>query len=68
MKREAMLARASEPERVWDLLVIGGGATGLGIAVDAAARSHSVLLAERDAQELPEPFDDVILKPVSIIY
>lgn len=48
MKREAMLARASEPERVWDLLVIGGGATGLGIAVDAAARSHSVLLAERD--------------------
>lgn len=48
MKREAMLAQASAPGRCWDLLVIGGGATGLGIAVDAAARGHAVLLAERD--------------------
>lgn len=48
MKREAMLARAGDTGRHWDLLVIGGGATGLGIAVDAAARGHSVLLAERD--------------------
>jgi glycerol-3-phosphate dehydrogenase len=48
MKREDMLARARERGRLWDLLVIGGGATGLGIAVDAAARGHAVLLAERD--------------------
>lgn len=48
MKREAMLTRASDAGRQWDLLVIGGGATGLGIAVDAAARGHAVLLAERD--------------------
>jgi glycerol-3-phosphate dehydrogenase len=48
MKREAMLAVAADPGRHWDLLVIGGGATGLGIAVDAAARGHAVLLAERD--------------------
>lgn len=48
MKREAMLARIGDAGRHWDLLVIGGGATGLGIAVDAAARGHSVLLAERD--------------------
>lgn len=47
MKRSAMLERAREPGRVWDFLVIGGGATGLGIAVDAAARGHAVLLAER---------------------
>ncbi len=47
MKREEMLLRAREAGRVWDLLVIGGGATGLGIAVDAASRGHSVLLAER---------------------
>ncbi len=47
MKREDMLAQAREPGRVWDFLVIGGGATGLGIAVDAASRRHSVLLAER---------------------
>jgi len=43
-----MLARARERGRAWDFLVIGGGATGLGIAVDAASRGHSVLLAERD--------------------
>ena len=42
-----MLARARERGRLWDFLVIGGGATGLGIAVDAASRGHSVLLAER---------------------
>ena len=43
-----MLDRARARSRVWDLLVIGGGATGLGIAVDAAARGHAVLLVERD--------------------
>ncbi len=47
MKREDMLAAAQERGRVFDLLVIGGGATGLGIAVDAASRGHAVLLAER---------------------
>ncbi len=46
MKREDMLTRLAEG-RTWDLLVIGGGATGLGIAVDAAARGYAVLLAER---------------------
>ncbi len=41
----AQLASASEP---FDLLIIGGGATGLGTAVDAAARGHRVALLERD--------------------
>ena len=31
----------------WDLIVIGGGATGVGIAVDAAARGYSVALLEQ---------------------
>jgi glycerol-3-phosphate dehydrogenase len=31
----------------WDLIVIGGGATGAGVAIDAAARGYSVLLLER---------------------
>ncbi|UCV06422.1 glycerol-3-phosphate dehydrogenase/oxidase [Dechloromonas denitrificans] len=31
----------------WDVLVIGGGASGLGAAVDAAARGYSTLLLER---------------------
>jgi len=35
-------------DTVWDILVIGGGATGLGIAVDAASRGYSVALVERD--------------------
>ena len=33
---------------VWDMIVIGGGATGLGIAVDAAKRGFSVLLLEKN--------------------
>ncbi len=31
---------------VWDIVVIGGGATGLGAAVDAASRGYSTLLLE----------------------
>jgi len=40
----------SELERnpIWDVLVIGGGATGLGTAVEAAARGYKTLLIERD--------------------
>lgn len=40
-----MLAAARDG-RTWDLLVIGGGATGLGTAVDAAARGYDTLLLE----------------------
>jgi glycerol-3-phosphate dehydrogenase len=43
MTREAHLARLGEP---FDLVVIGGGATGLGCAVDAASRGHTVALFE----------------------
>ncbi|MEY3946935.1 MAG: hypothetical protein RJB03_1641, partial [Bacteroidota bacterium] len=32
----------------WDILVIGGGATGLGIAVDAAQRGFKTLLVEKN--------------------
>jgi glycerol-3-phosphate dehydrogenase len=38
------LGRESEP---WDVLVIGGGASGLGSAVDAASRGYRTLLLER---------------------
>ncbi|HXG46576.1 MAG TPA: FAD-dependent oxidoreductase [Methylomirabilota bacterium] len=47
MKRPEMLARL-EAREPWDVLVIGGGATGLGIAVDAAARGYRTLLLEQD--------------------
>lgn len=43
--RERLLQRASSGE-FWDVVVIGGGATGLGCALDAAARGHSTLLLE----------------------
>ena len=33
-------------EKQWDLAVIGGGATGLGVALDAAARGFKVVLVE----------------------
>lgn len=32
---------------VWDIVIIGGGATGLGIAVDAASRGYKTLLIEK---------------------
>jgi len=31
----------------WDLIVVGGGATGVGVAIDAAARGYTVLLLEQ---------------------
>ena len=40
-------AQASEGEE-FDLLIIGGGATGAGCAVDAASRGLKVALLERD--------------------
>jgi glycerol-3-phosphate dehydrogenase len=43
--RADLLARLAEP-RTWDLAVVGGGATGLGVALDAAARGYSVVLLE----------------------
>ena len=39
--------QALEQQSKWDLIVIGGGATGLGIAVDSAARGFSTLLLEQ---------------------
>jgi glycerol-3-phosphate dehydrogenase len=47
MKREEMLGRVEGQKGSWDMLVIGGGATGVGIALDAASRGYNVLLAEQ---------------------
>jgi glycerol-3-phosphate dehydrogenase len=35
-----------ESTKMWDLIIIGGGASGLGIAVDAASRGYKTLLLE----------------------
>lgn len=39
------MARLAQP-RAYDLAIIGGGATGLGVALDAATRGYSVVLVE----------------------
>jgi len=44
-QRSTLLASLAE-SRPYDLLVIGGGATGLGVALDAAARGLRVVLLE----------------------
>ena len=38
---------AVENATEWDIAIIGGGATGLGIAVDAASRGYKTLLVEK---------------------
>jgi glycerol-3-phosphate dehydrogenase len=38
MTRQDRLDRVHDHSDPWDLIVIGGGATGVGIAVDAASR------------------------------
>ena len=43
-RRAALHALASEP---FDVVIVGGGATGLGIALDAALRGYRVALVER---------------------
>ena len=44
-QRKYLMDRLNEP-RQYDVAVIGGGATGLGVALDAAARGFSVVLVE----------------------
>jgi glycerol-3-phosphate dehydrogenase len=36
-----------DPQKVWDVIVIGGGATGLGVALDAVTRGYRTLLLEQ---------------------
>lgn len=44
-RREELLARLAQ-DGTWDLAVVGGGATGLGVALDATARGLRVVLLE----------------------
>ncbi|NNE93647.1 MAG: glycerol-3-phosphate dehydrogenase/oxidase [Verrucomicrobiales bacterium] len=47
MNRSAMLDQLADSSTEWDVIVIGGGATGLGIAVDSATRGLKTLLLEQ---------------------
>lgn len=46
MQRETAIEQLKQTSQ-WDILIIGGGATGLGTAVDAASRGHKTLLLEK---------------------
>src|SRR5579864_3766920 len=46
MDRQQSLSRLFDTTAEWEIAVIGGGATGVGIAVDAASRGYSVCLVE----------------------
>ncbi len=48
MKRSTMLSAMEDRSTLWDVIIIGGGATGLGAAVEAASRGHRTLLVEAE--------------------
>ncbi len=47
MNRDAMLRALDDQDAPWDFVIVGGGATGLGCAIEAAARGYRALLLER---------------------
>src|SRR3984957_13442699 len=47
MKRSEIYDRIRSHSAAWDIVVVGGGATGVGVAIDAAARGYDVLLLEQ---------------------
>jgi glycerol-3-phosphate dehydrogenase len=47
ISRADILRQLGQQDKPWDVLVIGGGASGLGAAVEAAARGYRTLLVER---------------------
>ncbi len=47
MNRSDMWRRIEAHPKPWDMIVVGGGATGVGVAIDAASRGYDVLLLEQ---------------------
>src|SRR5947209_18402012 len=47
MDRNISVKRLLARDRPWDMAVIGGGATGVGVALDAASRGYAVCLLEQ---------------------
>ena len=46
MNRAQFISTLNEQNKFWDVVIIGGGATGLGCAVDAASRGYSTVLLD----------------------
>jgi glycerol-3-phosphate dehydrogenase len=47
MNRDSMLGTLTGTSDPWDFIIVGGGATGLGCAVEAASRGYRTLLLEQ---------------------
>jgi glycerol-3-phosphate dehydrogenase len=47
LDRNEMLAALADAGQPWDICVVGGGATGLGVALDAATRGYRTVLLEQ---------------------
>jgi len=47
LKREQILSKLSDNSEQWDFIIIGGGATGVGAAIDASSRGYKTLLVEQ---------------------
>lgn len=47
MRRETIISTIEQTDKLWDIAIIGGGATGIGAAVEAASRGYSVVLVEQ---------------------
>ena len=48
MQRQEMISAVQSSEEKWDVVIIGGGATGLGAALEAASRGHRVVVLEAE--------------------
>lgn len=46
--RSEMLKAAKEPHNYWDIVIIGGGASGLWCALDSVTRGYKTLLVEKN--------------------
>ncbi len=47
LNRSEIIKKLSEKSQNWDLIIIGGGATGVGCAIDASLRGYKTLLLEQ---------------------
>ncbi len=47
MNRKVMMDKLKSDSKTYDFIIIGGGATGIGVALEASARGYSVVLLEK---------------------
>lgn len=47
MNRNEMISNLENHDDLWDFIIIGGGATGMGTAIEAASRGYKALLLEQ---------------------